>query len=135
LRARGGADDPPPQKTGGGGGFFAGLLLGGTVFGALGLLFAPQISSALLRGKEALRTPRNESGEDGAGALEEQRESLNKKILDLNRAIDAFSAEARTNCTPHDRAGLPAPHCAARKAVSTYLISHSACSASFSRAG
>ncbi len=41
-----------------GGGFLAGFLLGGTVFGVLGFLFAPQISAALLTDEQRLKLPR-----------------------------------------------------------------------------
>jgi hypothetical protein len=41
-----------------GGGFFAGVLVGGAIFGALGYLFAPQISKALLSDDQRLKLPR-----------------------------------------------------------------------------
>jgi hypothetical protein len=84
----------------GGGGFVAGVLVGGALFGALGLLFAPQISSALLRGRDALRLPRfgEGDGEDGSDPLEAQRSNLNEKIAELNAAIDEFSLEVRVLC-------------------------------------
>ncbi len=91
VRARGG-DQPEPAGDARGGGFFTGVLVGGAVFGALGLLFAPQISSALLRGRDALRSPQRAEEED---PLEEQRKSLNDKIAELNAAIDEFAQEAR----------------------------------------
>lgn len=40
------------------GGFFAGFVVGGAVFGAMGYLFAPQISKALLSDDQRLRLPR-----------------------------------------------------------------------------
>ena len=36
------------------GGFVGGVLLGGAVFGALGFLFAPQLSKHILKGKKVL---------------------------------------------------------------------------------
>ncbi len=41
-----------------GGGFLAGLVVGGAIFGALGYLFAPQISKALLSDDQRLKLPR-----------------------------------------------------------------------------
>jgi hypothetical protein len=118
LRCRAASGDGGGGGGGGGGsrggGFVAGLLVGGTVFGALGLLFAPQISAALLRGRDALRLPRFGAEGDGAGGdpLEAQRANLNEKIAELNAAIDEFSLEARLGAG-HGRFGglarAPAP--------------------------
>lgn len=98
VHARGGPElEPSEPRRGGGGGFVAGVLLGGAVFGALGLLFAPQVSSLLLKGRDALRMPRggeDERDEDSGESLEEQRSTLNAKIAQLNEAIEAFAQEA-----------------------------------------
>ena len=40
--------------TKGKGGFVGGVLIGGAVFGALGFLFAPQLSKHILKGKKVL---------------------------------------------------------------------------------
>jgi hypothetical protein len=102
-RAAAGGSDAGGSSGGGGGrgrggGFVAGVLVGGALFGALGLLFAPQISSALLRGRDALRLPRFGEGEEGSDPLEAQRSNLNDKIAELNAAIDEFSLEVRAFC-------------------------------------
>ena len=41
-----------------GGGFMTGFVVGGAIFGALGFLFAPQISAALLNDEQRLRLPK-----------------------------------------------------------------------------
>lgn len=41
-----------------GGGFVTGFVVGGAIFGALGFLFAPQISAALLNDEQRLRLPK-----------------------------------------------------------------------------
>jgi gas vesicle protein len=117
VRARGGPEglEGPNEARRGGGGFLAGVLLGGTVFGALGLLFAPQVSNLLLKGRDALRMPRDDERDEDSGesSLEEQRTTLNQKIAQcvvcqlklcartdlalsnrLNEAIEAFAQEA-----------------------------------------
>jgi gas vesicle protein len=103
------------------GGFVGGVLLGGAVFGALGFLFAPQLSKHILKGKKVLddlleededEDEELEEDEDGKVTtasssssmmrlekraekeLEETRKSLNQKIAELNKAIDEFSEEA-----------------------------------------
>jgi gas vesicle protein len=103
------------------GGFVGGVLLGGAVFGALGFLFAPQLSKHILKGKKVLDDLLEEDededeelleDEDGnvttasssssmmrlekraEKELEETRKSLNQKIAELNKAIDEFSEEA-----------------------------------------
>ena len=100
------------------GGFVGGVLLGGAVFGALGFLFAPQLSKHILKGKKVLDDlleDEDEELEDEDGnatttttassssmrlekraekELEETRKSLNQKIAELNKAIDEISEEA-----------------------------------------
>ena len=74
-------------------GFVGGLLVGGAVFGALGFLFAPQLSKTLLGGKRALNKVLDEESED---ELEVTRQNLNEKIAALNAAIDNFSDQAES---------------------------------------
>jgi gas vesicle protein len=84
------------EETGGGRsgkGFVGGLLVGGAVFGALGFLFAPQLSKTLLGGKRALNKVLDEESED---ELEVTRQNLNEKIAALNAAIDNFSDQAES---------------------------------------
>ena len=66
---------------------------GSAVFGALGFLFAPQLSKTLLGGKRALNKALDEESED---ELEATRQSLNEKIAALNEAIDNFSDQAES---------------------------------------
>lgn len=77
--------------------FLGGFLLGGAVFGVAGVLFAPQLSKAFLKGKDAAGRflyDDYESDEDADAALERTRNDLNEKIAQLNSAIDAFAGEA-----------------------------------------
>ena len=69
------------------------MLVGGAVFGALGFLFAPQLSKTLLGGKRAISKALDEEAED---ELEVTRQNLNEKIAALNAAIDNFSKEAES---------------------------------------
>lgn len=46
------------QRDRDGGGFVTGFVVGGAIFGALGFLFAPQISAALLNDEQRLRLPK-----------------------------------------------------------------------------
>jgi len=81
------------ERKGGGRGFVGGLLVGGAVFGALGFLFAPQLSKTLLGGKRALNKALDDESED---ELEVTRQNLNDKIAALNAAIDNFSDQAES---------------------------------------
>ena len=46
------------ERNGNGGGFVTGFVVGGAIFGALGFLFAPQISAALLSEDQRLKLPK-----------------------------------------------------------------------------
>ncbi len=81
------------ERKGRGKGFVGGLLVGGAVFGALGFLFAPQLSKTLLGGKRALNKALDDESED---ELEVTRQNLNDKIAALNAAIDNFSDQAES---------------------------------------
>eukprot|EP00475_Leptophrys_vorax_P023333 TRINITY_DN31926_c0_g1_i1.p1 TRINITY_DN31926_c0_g1~~TRINITY_DN31926_c0_g1_i1.p1 ORF type:complete len:172 (-),score=13.82 TRINITY_DN31926_c0_g1_i1:383-898(-) len=97
--------DSDYRRGGGGGDFFAGFILGGAVFGALGYLFAPQISKAILGVTEdveggARTLPKWISESD---SLEEKRRKMNEKLAELNRAIDKTSAELKGSDFPDGR--------------------------------
>ncbi|CAI5480006.1 unnamed protein product [Closterium sp. Yama58-4] len=78
-----------------GGGFFPGFILGGVVFGALGYLFAPQISKAILGINEEGSAPKLPKWISESDSLEEKRRKMNEKLAELNRAIDKTSAELK----------------------------------------
>ena len=46
------------ERNGSGGGFLTGFVVGGAIFGALGFIFAPQISAALLSEDQRLKLPK-----------------------------------------------------------------------------
>mmetsp|Transcript_17625 Transcript_17625/g.57013 ORF Transcript_17625/g.57013 Transcript_17625/m.57013 type:complete len:160 (-) Transcript_17625:246-725(-) len=75
-----------------GGSFVGGFLLGGAVFGALGFLFAPEISKRILGEDKRLAIPKFLDDDDGS-RLEVTRQSLNDKIAQLNEAIDDVSKQ------------------------------------------
>ncbi|QDZ25637.1 hypothetical protein HOP50_18g81790 [Chloropicon primus] len=75
----------------GSGGFWSGVLVGGTVFGVLGFLFAPQVSRALLN-SERMKKLLGEGNEN----LEVTRDMLNDKISELNSAIDGVSQQLQS---------------------------------------
>ncbi|KAK9804064.1 hypothetical protein WJX73_000738 [Symbiochloris irregularis] len=77
----------------GGGGFLAGFVVGGTIFGALGFLFAPQISAALLSEDQRLKLPRFLEEEEKDP--EATKQDLADKIAQLNSAIDDVSAQLK----------------------------------------
>jgi len=78
-----------------GGDFLAGFLLGGAVFGALGYLFAPQISRALWSGYEDGLWKKLPKRMDDDASMEKTRKTLNEKIAQLNAAIDEVSSQLR----------------------------------------
>lgn len=73
-----------------GSGFATGFVLGGAIFGALGFIFAPQISAALLGEDQKLRLPRFM---DEPADPELTKENLRDKIAQLNAAIDEISGQ------------------------------------------
>lgn len=78
----------------GGGGFWPGFIVGGTIFGVLGFVFAPQISKALLGEDQRLKLPRFlEEQEDP----EVTKQNLADKIAQLNAAIDDVSSQLKAN--------------------------------------
>ena len=56
------------------GGFVGGVLIGGAVFGALGFLFAPQLSKHILKGKKVLDDLLDDDTDDEESFLEEEEE-------------------------------------------------------------
>ncbi|GJP45967.1 hypothetical protein CLOM_g9380 [Closterium sp. NIES-68] len=87
--------DSDYRRDSGGGGFFPGFILGGVVFGALGYLFAPQISKAILGTNEEGSSPKLPKWISESDNLEEKRRKMNEKLAELNRAIDKTSAELK----------------------------------------
>ncbi|KAK8590025.1 hypothetical protein V6N13_088813 [Hibiscus sabdariffa] len=85
------------RRDGSGGGasdFAAGFLLGGAVFGTLAYVFAPQIRRSLLNEDEyGFRKAKRPIYYDEG--LEQTRQTLNKKISQLNSAIDNVSSRLR----------------------------------------
>ncbi|CAK0752334.1 hypothetical protein CVIRNUC_002138 [Coccomyxa viridis] len=76
-----------------GGGFVTGFVVGGAIFGALGFLFAPQISAALLNDEQRLRLPKFLDEEEKSP--EATKQDLADKIASLNSAIDDVSAQLK----------------------------------------
>ncbi|TYJ46794.1 hypothetical protein E1A91_A02G142900v1 [Gossypium mustelinum] len=74
--------------------FAAGFLLGGAIFGTIAYVFAPQIRRSLLNVDEyGFRTAKRLIYYDEG--LEQTRQTLNKKISQLNSAIDNVSSRLR----------------------------------------
>lgn len=77
-------------------GFTAGFILGGVVFGALGFLFAPQISRALLGEDDRLRLPRVLADDPALPRdPEAAKQDLIDKIAQLNASIDEVASQLR----------------------------------------
>ena len=70
----------------------SGFIVGGVVFGALGFIFAPQISKALLGDDAKLRLPHflEEEGEKDPAAT---KQDLIEKINQLNKSIDEVAGK------------------------------------------
>ncbi|CAL5227646.1 g10652 [Coccomyxa viridis] len=81
------------QRDRDGGGFVTGFVVGGAIFGALGFLFAPQISAALLNDEQRLRLPKFLDEEEKSP--EATKQDLADKIASLNSAIDDVSAQLK----------------------------------------
>ncbi|XP_019413713.1 PREDICTED: uncharacterized protein LOC109325672 isoform X1 [Lupinus angustifolius] len=82
------------NSGGGGGDFLAGFLLGGAILGTAAYIFAPQIRRSLLNEDEyGFRKAKRPLYHDGG--LERTRQTLNKKISQLNSAIDNVSSRLR----------------------------------------
>jgi hypothetical protein len=78
-------------------GFTAGFILGGVVFGALGFLFAPQISRALLGEDDRLRLPRVLSDAEPSAPRDPEaaKQDLIDKIAQLNASIDEVASQLK----------------------------------------
>ncbi|KAL8150021.1 uncharacterized protein LOC141706455 [Apium graveolens] len=77
--------------------FIGGFVLGGIIIGALGAVYAPQISKALSKADKKL--PALIYGEEKA--LEMTRKKLEATINGLNADIDDISAHLRTEVSPN----------------------------------
>ncbi|KAJ7953241.1 Inner membrane localized protein [Quillaja saponaria] len=85
--------------------FVGGFVLGGLVVGALGCIYAPQISKALAGAdrKDFMRKlPKFIYDEEKA--LEKTRKILTEKIAQLNSAIDDMSSQLRADDGPNGSA-------------------------------
>ncbi|KAG2376302.1 uncharacterized protein HKW66_Vig0155440 [Vigna angularis] len=83
--------------------FVGGFVLGGLIVGALGCIYAPQISMAIAGAdrKDLMRKlPKFVYDEDKA--LEKTRKVLTEKIAQLNSAIDGVSAQLRSDVSPNE---------------------------------
>ncbi|TMW86916.1 hypothetical protein EJD97_020700 [Solanum chilense] len=77
--------------------FVGGFLLGGVIVGALGCIFAPEISKALAEtDRKDLMRKLPKFIYDEEKALEKQRKILTEKIVQLNDAIDDISNQLRS---------------------------------------
>ncbi|WVZ10735.1 hypothetical protein V8G54_015265 [Vigna mungo] len=110
FRAKTSRNQPLVIRAGGDGGrsmsgsiFVGGFVLGGLIVGALGCIYAPQISRAIAGAdrKDLMRKlPKFVYDEDKA--LEKTRKVLSEKIAQLNSAIDGVSAQLRPDVVPKE---------------------------------
>ncbi|XP_014520142.1 uncharacterized protein LOC106777128 isoform X2 [Vigna radiata var. radiata] len=110
FRAKASRNQPLVIRAGGDGGrsmsgsiFVGGFVLGGLIVGALGCIYAPQISRAIAGAdrKDLMRKlPKFVYDEDKA--LEKTRKVLTEKIAQLNSAIDGVSAQLRPDVVPKE---------------------------------
>ncbi|KAI8007879.1 putative LRR receptor-like serine/threonine-protein kinase [Camellia lanceoleosa] len=85
--------------------FVGGFVLGGIVVGALGCIYAPQISKALAgANRKDLMRKLPKFIYDEEKALERTRKILTEKIAQLNSAIDDVSSQLRADDTPNGTA-------------------------------
>ncbi|THG06900.1 hypothetical protein TEA_016622 [Camellia sinensis var. sinensis] len=85
--------------------FVGGFVLGGIVVGALGCIYAPQISKALAGAdRKDLMKKLSKFICDEEKALERTRKILTEKIAQLNSAIDDVSSQLRADDTPNGTA-------------------------------
>ncbi|PNH06285.1 hypothetical protein TSOC_007345 [Tetrabaena socialis] len=74
--------------------FVAGVVVGGVLFGALGFLFAPQISKVILGDDQRLKLPRFLEDEQPKDP-EQTKQDLIEKIAQLNASIDEVAAQLK----------------------------------------
>ncbi|KAL2348710.1 hypothetical protein Fmac_002710 [Flemingia macrophylla] len=85
--------------------FVGGFVLGGLIVGALGCLYAPQISKALaVADSKDLMRKLPKFMYDEEKALERTRKVLTEKIAQLNTAIDGVSAQLQPDEEPNESA-------------------------------
>ncbi|KAJ0966780.1 hypothetical protein J5N97_023697 [Dioscorea zingiberensis] len=85
--------------------FIGGFVLGGLIVGALGCIYAPQISKALAGAdRKDLMRKLPKFIYDEEKALERTRKILAEKIEQLNSAIDDVSSQLRTDEAPNGTA-------------------------------
>ncbi|THG01566.1 uncharacterized protein LOC114295104 [Camellia sinensis] len=88
--------------------FVGGFVLGGIVVGALGCIYAPQISKALAGAdRKDLMRKLPKFIYDEEKALERTRKILTEKIAQLNSAIDDVSSQLHADDTPNGTAVSP----------------------------
>ncbi|CAI9777682.1 unnamed protein product [Fraxinus pennsylvanica] len=88
--------------------FVGGFVLGGLVVGALGCIYAPQISKALAGAdRKDLMRKLPKFIYDEEKALERTRKILTEKIAQLNSAIDDVSAQLHADDEPNGAAVAP----------------------------
>ncbi|XP_027079446.1 uncharacterized protein LOC113778507 [Coffea eugenioides] len=88
--------------------FVGGFVLGGIVVGALGCIYAPQISKALAGAdRKDLMRKLPKFIYDEEKALEKTRKVLTEKIAQLNSAIDEVSSQLRADDAPNGAAVTP----------------------------
>ncbi|XP_052191468.1 uncharacterized protein LOC127800727 isoform X2 [Diospyros lotus] len=88
--------------------FVGGFVLGGVVVGALGCIYAPQISKALAGAdRKDLMRKLPKFIYDEEKALEKTRKILTEKIAQLNSAIDDVSAQLHADDDPNGTAVNP----------------------------
>nr|CAD1835274.1 unnamed protein product [Ananas comosus var. bracteatus] len=85
--------------------FVGGFILGGIIVGALGCVYAPQISKALAGAdRKDLMRKLPKFLYDEEKALEKTRKVLTEKIAQLNAAIDDVSSQLRADDAPNGAA-------------------------------
>ncbi|XP_031474585.1 uncharacterized protein LOC116246836 [Nymphaea colorata] len=85
--------------------FVGGFILGGIIVGALGCIYAPQISKALAGAdRKDLMRKLPKFIYDEEKALEKTRKILTEKIAQLNSAIDEVSSQLRADDTANGAA-------------------------------